>query len=130
MDLHTQLTLIAFLGMVIEILAKYKALHDKAVAANIDLPFATFLKQDWVALAISAVTIIIALIALDTIVNIHVDAMKWVKFIFVFIGLSSSNLILRLGSVANKKINNIINTETGFRETKINIEEGSIKKNE
>lgn len=124
MDLHIQLGLIAFLGMVIEVLAKYKALREKANAANVSLSFRNFLKQDWIALCISGVSIVLALLVLDNIVNLHVNMMKWVKFLFAFVGFASCNLILRLGSAANKKLNNIIDVATGYRETKLDINTG------
>lgn len=125
MSLHIELALIAFLGMLISVLMKYKSLYTKAEAANVSLPFGTYLKQDWIALTISIATIIMALLMLDNIVNLHVNAMNWVKFVFSFVGYASNDLILRLGSAANKKLNNIINAETGIRAVKINIEEGA-----
>ena len=125
MNLHIELGIIALLGMIISVLMKYKSLREKADVANVSLSLRNYLKQDWIALAISFATIVLALLLLDNIVNLHVNAINWVKFLFAFVGYASSDLILRLGSAANKKLNNIINIETGYRATKINIEEGA-----
>lgn len=124
MNLHVELGVIAFIGMIISVLLKYKSLRAKADAANVSLSLRNYLKQDWIALTVSVLTIISALLMLDNIVNLHVNAINWMKFLFSFVGYASNDLILRLGSAANKKLNNIINMESGYRATKINIEEG------
>lgn len=128
MNLHIQLGMIALLGMAINVAIKYKSLRDKADAANVSLSLRNYLKQDAVAIFISAATILMALLMLDNIVNLHVYAMKWMKFIFGFVGYASSDLILRLGSAANKKLNRIIDAATGTSEIKTSIEEGKIIK--
>lgn len=130
MSLHIQLGLIALFGASVEVALKYKAMHEKAKVANVSLSLRNYLKQDSISIFISVVTIIMALMMLDNIANLHVNAMKWMKFIFAFVGYASANLILRFGSAANKKLNRIIDAATGYSENKTSIEEGSIKKNE
>lgn len=128
MNLHIQVALIAILGMVLQVLLKYKSLSDKATNANVSLSFGEYLKQDFIMLIASLVTIGIFVFMLDNIVNMYVKAINWVKFLFAFVGYTGSDIILRLFSAANKKLNNIIDAETGYRATKINIEEGKTVK--
>jgi L-cystine uptake protein TcyP (sodium:dicarboxylate symporter family) len=124
MDLHIEVTLLALLGLALQLLLKYKSLKDKATKSNVALNFWEFVKQDFLSILATIVMIIIFVFVLDDIVNLHVKAIYWVKFLFVFAGYTGSDLILRLFGVTNRKLNNIIDKETGQSMDKINIEEG------
>ena len=112
MNIYTECFLIAMLGLVLQVLLKYKSLHEKATKANIKMNLADYLKQDWLMLIASVITIGIFLFMLDDIVNFHVKAINWVKFLFCFVGYTGSDIMLRLFSAANKKLNNIIDAKT------------------
>ena len=122
MDIHLQAILIAILGMALQVTLKIYSLKVKAEKANITLTVGGYFKQDWLMMVASIITIIIFVFLIDDIMNLHTSAIYYIKFLFAFVGYTGSDIILRLFSIANKKINAIINQQTDHapESTKIN----------
>jgi predicted tellurium resistance membrane protein TerC len=128
MDIHIQAGLIALLGMALQVTLKIYSLKQKATNANIQLTVAEYFRQDWLMLLASVLTIGIFLFLVDDIIGLYSRAVNYVKFLFAFVGYTGSDIILRLFSVANKKINSLIDAQTDHRPTKTTLSEAPTKK--
>lgn len=110
MTLHDYgtLFLIGFLGMVLQALLKIKSIQDKARKANVQFKPKEYIIEDWVSHSASFVTLIMVLLFVDEIINFSVTAGEYLKFGFAFVGYTGSDIMSRIFSVVNKRINTAI----------------------
>lgn len=104
--------LVAFLGMVLQMLLKIKSLQEKAKKANVIFSTKEYLRDDRVSHAISIVTIIMFMFFINEFVTFNAVVSKYLKIGFAFVGYSSADIASRIFSVVNKRINNAIDYKT------------------
>lgn len=110
--LYIQCFLVAFFGMLLQALLKIKSLQDKARKANVQFSPKEYLVDDWVSHSASLVTVIMIMFFVDELAHFSEYVMNYVKFGFAFVGYTGSDIMSRLFSVVNKRINNAIDDKT------------------
>ena len=103
---------VAILGAALQIGFKIKSIQDKARKANVEFSAKSYFKDDWITFVLSGITIVICIICVDEFAHFSEAVMQYVKFAFAFIGYTGSDILSRLFSVANRKINNAIDYKT------------------
>lgn len=122
MAIHTYIScLIAgLLGQAIHLFAvKLPGLKARATAANMPFSIKTALADDWLGIAASFFTILVALICLDELVKFKPAVVEYLKFAFVFIGYTGSSILLAVLSKADKTINTVVDVKTDIADNKI-----------
>jgi archaellum biogenesis protein FlaJ (TadC family) len=116
MNLHLYLTcfLVALIGMALQTVLKMKSLQDKARVANISFRPMDYLKNDWLSMTASILTIVLFLFFVDNILNWKPAVIDYIKIGFAFVGYTGSDIASRLFGVVNKKINTVIDVKTNI----------------
>lgn len=112
----TQLYILCFvigmLGVLFQIGLKIKSIQDKARKANIEFKPWSYFTDDWLQIALSTLTVIICLFLVEEFAKFSEKVMEYVKFGFLFTGYTGSDILSRIFSVANKRINDAIDYKT------------------
>lgn len=103
---------IGFLGMILQALLKMKAIQTKAKMGNIKFSPKEYFIEDWVSHLASIVTLVMFLFFVDEIVTFNKIAGNYLKFGFAFVGYTGSDIMSRIFSVMNKRINSAIDYKT------------------
>ncbi len=109
--------LIAFLGMILQMLLKIKSLQEKARKANVKFSTAEYLRDDWASHCISIVTIVLFMFFINEMVTFNSNVSKYLKMGFAFVGYSSADIASRIFSVVNRRINDAIDYITTQADT-------------
>lgn len=112
LELYFQCFAVAFLGMVLQALLKIKSIQDKARKANVQFKASEYLRDDWVSHLASLTTIIMVLFLVDEFAHFSAYVMQYMKFGFAFVGYTGSDIMSRIFSVVNRRINNAIDYKT------------------
>jgi len=110
--LYIQCFAVAFFGMLLQALLKIKSIQDKARKANVQFSAKEYLVDDWASHCASLVTVIMFLFFVDELANFSDKVMEYLKFGFAFVGYTGSDIMSRLFSVVNKRVNNAIDYKT------------------
>jgi hypothetical protein len=102
------------IGMILQALLKIKSIQDKARKANVEFKAKEYLIDDWVSHSASFTTIILVLFFIDELANFSEHVMSYVKFGFAFVGYTGSDIMSRIFSVVNRRINNAIDYKTSI----------------
>lgn len=108
---------VAFLGMILQALLKIKAIQNKARKANVQFSAKEYLIDDWVSHLASFVTVCMCLFFIDEFTNFYSRAADYMKIGFAFVGYTGSDIMSRLFSVVNKRINDAIDYKTTIADT-------------
>ena len=111
-SLYIQCFAVAFFGMVLQALLKIKSIQDKAKKANVEFKAKEYLIEDWVSHCASLTTVIMIMFFIDELALFSEYVMQYVKFGFAFVGYTGSDVMSRIFSVVNKRINNAIDYKT------------------
>lgn len=109
---YGQCFVVAFLGMILQALLKIKSIQEKARKANVQFSAKEYFFDDWVSHLASLVTIGMCLFFIDEFTNFYAKAADYMKIGFAFIGYTGSDIMSRLFSVVNKRINDAIDYKT------------------
>jgi hypothetical protein len=112
--LYFQCFAVAFFGMVLQALLKIKSIQEKARKANVAFKAKEYLVDDWVSHCASLTTVVLFLFFIDEIAHFSEHVMNYVKFGFAFVGYTGSDIMSRIFSVVNKRINNAIDYKTSM----------------
>jgi len=102
----------AVVGLSFQVSLKIKSISDKARLANVEFSIGKYFKDDVWALISSFVAVIGFMLFMDEVMGFSPYVVKYVKFGFFFVGYVGSDIMLRIMSVANKRINNAIDFKT------------------
>jgi len=109
---------LAFLGLAFAVLLQLKSQRDKAKQANLILPtLGSFVRDEAVTIAISILTIIIALFLVPIVTNLKPQYVLYIKPAFLPIGYMGSDILLKLFGVVNKNLNAAIDMKTNIADT-------------
>lgn len=108
---------VALLGQLFTMLCKMIVLNQKAKRAKTNFSPLQYLKDDWLSFLASMIFIFIVLFILSEWLNWKPWVMDYIKSIFVFIGGAGYELGFRLFSVANKRLNKIIDEKSGIADS-------------
>ncbi len=112
LTLYLQCFAVAFCGMVLQALLKVKSIQDKAKKANVQFSAKEYFLEDWVSHTASFVTVIMVMFFIDELSLFSEYVMQYVKFGFAFVGYTGSDVMSRIFSVVNKRINTAIDYKT------------------
>src|SRR5688572_14151532 len=113
-SLYAQCFAVAFFGMVLQALLKIKSIQAKASNAKVQFSAKEYLLEDWVSHSASLVTVIMVMFFVDEFAHFSEFVMRYVKFGFAFVGYTGSDIMSRLFSVVNKRINKAIDYKTNI----------------
>ena len=114
MQLYAQCFFIALLGSLLQTTFKMRSMQIKAKLANLEFSVKQYLKDDWIVLSGNIITIIMCLFFISEVTNIKPEVMDYLKIGFAFIGYTGSDVLNRVFSVANKKLNSAIDYKTNI----------------
>lgn len=118
-NVYLDLIIGGILGQILHIIAvKLPAVKKRALAANMGFDPAQYFKDDWLAIAASAVTILICVFIFDEITGAYPSVVKWAKFLFIFVGYTGSSILLNALSKTEKKIQNVVDIKTNIADNK------------
>ena len=103
---------IALIGMALQTAMAMQSLQNKARLANVEFRPKNYLKEDWLTIVISFLTIVLAMLLINEVLNIKPEVKDYLKFGFAFIGYFSNDIASRLFSAANKRVNAAIDYKT------------------
>jgi len=112
-----------FIGGVIGILChvlllKLPAMKKRAENANTDFKVSEYLKNDWLTIAGSFITVFVAIFVLDELLAMKPSVAKWVKFFFVFVGYTGSSILQGIFSKTETQIQKVIDVKTNIADNK------------
>jgi hypothetical protein len=108
---------VAILGMALQTILKLRSIKTKAALANVSFNPLTYFKEDWLSIAASLITIILTLFFVSEILNWNALVINYVKIGFAFVGYTGSDIMSRLFSVVNARINSAIDYKTTIADT-------------
>jgi hypothetical protein len=112
LSIYIQCFAVGLLGMVLQALLKIKSIQDKARKANVEFSTKEYILDDWVSHTASLVTLCMCLFFVDEFTNFYTKASDYLKIGFAFVGYTGSDIMSRIFSVVNKRINNAIDYKT------------------
>lgn len=89
-----------------------RSLQVKAKLNNVIFHPIEVVTQDWLIDIGSLISIIICLFFIDSVLKIRPDAVNYLKIFFAFIGYTGSDVLSRLFSVVNNRLNAAIGYKT------------------
>lgn len=110
--LYAQCFAVALCGMILQALLKVKSIQDKAKKANVQFNPREYFFEDRLSHGASLVTVIMIMFFVDEFAHFSEYVMQYIKFGFAFVGYTGSDIMSRLFSVVNKRINNAIDYKT------------------
>lgn len=113
-QLYLQCFLIALLGSLLQTTFKMRSLQIKAKLANLEFSITQYFKDDWIVMSGNIITIILCLFFTDEVINIKPEVIDYLKIAFAFVGYTGSDILNRVFSVANKKLNSAIDYKTNI----------------
>lgn len=112
--LYLKCFLVALIGLCIAVAIKMKSLQNKANIANIEFDYKLYFKKDSLSIIASFLTIILFLFFIDMGIKLRPAIVDYILPIFAFIGYVGSDLAIRVFSVMNKQMNNVIDEKTSY----------------
>lgn len=103
---------IGLCGIVLQVLIKMKSLEIKARKANLKFSVLEYIKEDWLSLSASIVTLIMCLFLIDEVFKFSDKIINYVKWIFAFVGYTGSDIMTRIFGVMNRQLNDAIDHKT------------------
>lgn len=115
--METQLYINCFLagvvGMLFHLIAyKIPALKRRAKVANVSFEFKEYLKDDWMSLLATIMSIGILVWFLDEIVGYNPSFLRIAKFFFLFVGYTGSSVLISILGRFDKKVEAIVDYKT------------------
>jgi len=106
---------IALLGLLFAVLLQLKSQSDKAKLANLIKPtFGSYVKDEWITISLSIVTIIIGLFLIPIVVGLKPQYAPYIRPAFLPIGYAGTDILLKLFGVVNKRLNAAIDMKTNI----------------
>lgn len=100
--------LAAFLGQVVQIALKIRALNKKARKANQLYGFKDYVRDDFWTMFLGFVFPLGVLIFADEVMNWKDWLVDYIKGLFFFVGLGGAELVSKIYSAGNDKVNNML----------------------
>lgn len=91
---------------------KMRSMQIKARLANVEFSLKSYLQDDWIVIVGNVVTVLICLFVTGEVVSLKPEIIFYLRMGFVFIGYTGSDILNRIFSVANKKLNSAIDYKT------------------
>ena len=110
--LYLKCFLVAMIGCALQAVLKIKSIQDKAKKANVHFHPLDYFKEDWVSLTASVLTIVLFMFFLEGVLQWKPEVVNYIMIGFAFVGYTGSDVMSRIFSVVNRKINNVIDFKT------------------
>lgn len=109
----TEVTIVGFLGMLIHMLMKARAIQHKAKLSNVQFKFWQYFTDDWLSHLISIAAIVLYVYLVRRRVAAAPESMHELILAFsATVGYSGADLVARFFSFTNKRINAAIDYKT------------------
>lgn len=102
----------SLLGLIFSMLMQMKSLNDKAKAANVIFKPRSFFQNEWTSILLSLTVIGIALFSIPLVFELEPKYIIWIKPLFLPVGYTGTDFMLKVFGIWNKKINNAIDFKT------------------
>lgn len=98
------------LGILFHVFAlKLPALKKRCNAAGKDFSVRDYVKDDWLALSSSVLSLLISIVVLDEVVKFKPFIVEYLKFFFVFVGYTGSSVLQSILGKTDRALNKMIN---------------------
>jgi len=118
LSIYFQCFLVALIGWAIHTALKMRALQTKARVANAAWSPVDYFKEDYLSVIVSILTILLFLFLIKELIAWHEKLESFILSCSAFIGYASSDIASRLFSVANDRLNKIIDKKTDIADGK------------
>ncbi len=115
--LYIQCFLVALIGMALQTVLKMNTVKKTATVANLQFSPWSYLKEEWLGLAASILTIVLFLFFAESILKMRPQAIDNAIIFFAFVGYTGSSLVSRIFSVVDKRLNAAIDYKTTIADT-------------
>jgi hypothetical protein len=117
MIVNPTLYLMCFVAGVIGILAhliflKLPAVKQRALAANLPFSLKAYLREDCLAIIASFLTVVICVFVLDELIGYNPSLLRFIKFLFVFVGYTGSSILVGVFGKFDAAVQNIVDRKT------------------
>ncbi len=112
--MYLQCFAVAIIGWALHTSLKLRSIQIKSKAANLEFKVRDYFNDDWLVIISCFLTIILFLLFIDEVFNINEKIIEYVKIGFGFVGYTGSDIASRLFSLADKKINSVIDYKTNI----------------
>ena len=112
--MYLQCFAVAFIGWALHTSLKLRSIQVKSKAANLEFKIGDYFSDDWLVIISCFLTIILFLLFIDEVFSINEKIIEFVKIGFGFVGYTGSDVASRLFSLADKKINSVIDYKTNI----------------
>lgn len=107
---YTQCLIAGLLGILFHLVAfKLPAIKKRSNAAGVDFSITNYLKDEWLALASSVLSVIIFTYLIDELVKFKPQVAEYLKFFFLLFGYTGSSILQSILGKADKYLNEMIN---------------------
>lgn len=107
------------LGIMFHVFAvKLPALKRRSEVANKQFSIRDYFADDWIGLGSSIIAVLFAVLALKEIVEYRPGVVKYVKYLFFFVGFTGSSILLAVLSKTDKAINALVDKKTNIADKK------------
>lgn len=118
-QLYLQCFVAGLLGILFHVfVVKLPSVKARAKAANVEFSIKSYFQDDWVALGAALITVLIAVFALDELLGYRPNVLKYIKYLFFFVGFTGSSLLIALLGKTTKAINDIVDVKTDIADGK------------
>ncbi len=102
------------LGVILQVLLKIRQFQVRSKVANHIFTIKQYLKDDWATIIASFISVMILIVCLDELLAVTPQLVKYIKWLFVFVGFTGSSIIQAVLSVTNKKLMAIIDVKSNI----------------
>lgn len=114
-SIYFQCLVAGVLGILFHIFVlKLPALKKRAVAANVEFSPKNFFKEEWISVGSSVITVAIALLVMDELLNFKPSIYNALKGLFVFVGFTGSSILQHALGKTEKAVLNVIDRKTNI----------------
>ena len=111
--LYLYCLLMGILGILFHLIAiKLPNAKARALAANLPYSLKSYLKEDCLAVLASCLTVVICVMALDEVVGYNPSLIRFVKFLFVFVGYTGSSILISVFGKFDKAVQSVVDRKT------------------
>lgn len=108
------LVIVGIFGVLSHCLLKASSLKSDAKAANIPFKFVDYLKDDYLGIALSFISVFVWLLLFEEVATKYTSLQNFVRASFFMMGIVGSYLIQLVASKAKTKIRNVVDVKTNL----------------
>ena len=107
------------LGITLQTFLKLRGLKAKANVGNVSFNPGDYFRKDWLSLAASVTTVLIALVVTDELIGFNELVLRFIRLGFAFVGYTGADIASRVFGVMSNQINKVIDYKTDVADGKV-----------